>query len=43
MRRTHSHLVLVSDGARPLGVATLDDVLSAVVGAPVSASAKSAS
>lgn len=43
MRRTHSHVVLVSDGSRPLGVATLEDVLSAVVGAPVSESARSAS
>jgi CBS domain containing-hemolysin-like protein len=32
MRRTHSHLVLVSDGTTPLGVATLEDVLTAVVG-----------
>jgi CBS domain containing-hemolysin-like protein len=43
MRRTHSHLVLVSDGSRPLGIATLEDVLSAVVGTPVSESARSAS
>lgn len=34
MRRERSHLVLVSDGTRPLGVVTLDDVLSAVVGSP---------
>jgi CBS domain containing-hemolysin-like protein len=33
MRRERSHLVLVRDGARPAGVVTLDDVLSAVVGA----------
>jgi CBS domain containing-hemolysin-like protein len=32
MRRERSHLVLVRDGARPSGVVTLDDVLSAVVG-----------
>lgn len=32
MRRDRSHLVLVADGDRPLGVATLDDVLAAVVG-----------
>ena len=34
MRRSHSHLVLVSDGTVPLGVATLEDVLGAVVGGP---------
>jgi CBS domain containing-hemolysin-like protein len=34
MRRDRSHLVLVSDGTSPLGVVTLDDVLSAVVGTP---------
>jgi CBS domain containing-hemolysin-like protein len=32
MRRERSHLVLVREGARPSGVVTLDDVLSAVVG-----------
>ncbi|HEX7746242.1 MAG TPA: hemolysin family protein [Micromonosporaceae bacterium] len=32
MRRERRHMVLVSDGRRPLGVATLDDVLTAVVG-----------
>jgi CBS domain containing-hemolysin-like protein len=30
--------VLVSDGRRPLGIVTLDDVLHAVVGEPVPAS-----
>jgi CBS domain containing-hemolysin-like protein len=34
MRRERSHLALISDGTRPLGVVTLDDVLSAVVGTP---------
>jgi CBS domain containing-hemolysin-like protein len=34
MRRERSHLVLVREGASPLGVVTLDDVLSAVVGTP---------
>jgi CBS domain containing-hemolysin-like protein len=34
MRRTHSHVVLVSDGSAPLGVATLEDVLTAMVGGP---------
>jgi CBS domain containing-hemolysin-like protein len=33
MRRERQHMVLVSDGRAPLGVVTLDDVLSAVVGA----------
>jgi CBS domain containing-hemolysin-like protein len=32
MRRERRHMVLVSDGVRPLGVVTLDDVLTAVVG-----------
>lgn len=32
MRRDRRHLVLVSDGRRPLGVIALDDVLHAVVG-----------
>ncbi|MEU5788442.1 hemolysin family protein [Micromonospora purpureochromogenes] len=32
MRRERRHMVLVSDGRRPLGVVTLDDVLTAVVG-----------
>jgi CBS domain containing-hemolysin-like protein len=32
MRRERRHIVLVSDGRRPLGVVTLDDVLNAVVG-----------
>jgi CBS domain containing-hemolysin-like protein len=35
MRRERRHIVLVSDGHRPLGIVTLDDVLNAVVGAPV--------
>jgi CBS domain containing-hemolysin-like protein len=39
MRRSHSHLVLVSDGTAPLGVATLEDVLGAVVGHPTAAPA----
>ncbi|GGK94832.1 hemolysin family protein [Mangrovihabitans endophyticus] len=34
MRRDRRHIVLVSDGRRPLGVITLDDVLHAVVGEP---------
>jgi CBS domain containing-hemolysin-like protein len=32
MRRERRHMVLVSDGTTPLGVVTLDDVLTAVVG-----------
>lgn len=32
MRRARRHIVLVSDGRAPLGVVTLDDVLTAVVG-----------
>ncbi|MGK5737625.1 hemolysin family protein [Micromonospora sp. URMC 103] len=32
MRRERRHMVLVSDGRRPLGVVTLDDVLMAIVG-----------
>jgi CBS domain containing-hemolysin-like protein len=35
MRRERQHIVLVSDGRVPLGVVTLDDVLTAVVGEPV--------
>jgi CBS domain containing-hemolysin-like protein len=34
MRRDKLHIVLVSDGRRPLGVITLDDVIHAVVGEP---------
>jgi len=34
MRRERRHMVLVSDGRSPLGVVTLDDVLTAVVGRP---------
>ena len=34
MRRDRRHILLVSDGPRPLGVVTLDDVLHAVVGEP---------
>jgi len=36
MRREQRHIVLVSEGRAPLGVVTLDDVLNAVVGEPVS-------
>jgi CBS domain containing-hemolysin-like protein len=36
MRRERRHIVLVSDGRAPLGVVTLDDVLNAVVGEPIS-------
>lgn len=35
MRRERRHIVLVSDGRRPLGIVSLDDVLNAVVGEPV--------
>jgi CBS domain containing-hemolysin-like protein len=35
MRRERRHLVLVSGGRTPLGVVSLDDVLNAVVGKPV--------
>ena len=38
MRRDRLHIVLVSDGRRPLGVITLDDVIHAVVGEPAHAS-----
>jgi CBS domain containing-hemolysin-like protein len=38
MRRERRHIVLVSDGRRPMGIVTLDDVLNAVVGQPVPAS-----
>jgi CBS domain containing-hemolysin-like protein len=34
MRRDRLHIVLVSDGRRPLGLITLDDVIHAVVGEP---------
>jgi magnesium and cobalt exporter, CNNM family len=34
MRRDNLHIALVSDGSRPLGVITLDDVIHAVVGEP---------
>jgi CBS domain containing-hemolysin-like protein len=34
MRRDRLHIMLVSDGRRPLGVIALDDVLHAVVGEP---------
>lgn len=37
MRRESRHIVLVSDGRLPLGVVTLDDVLTAVVGQSVDA------
>ncbi|BCJ53176.1 membrane protein [Actinoplanes sp. NBRC 14428] len=36
MRRDRRHIVLVSDGRRPLGVIALDDVLHAVIGEPTS-------
>ena len=39
MRRDRLHIVLVSDGKRPLGVLTLDDVVHAVVGEPTHANA----
>jgi CBS domain containing-hemolysin-like protein len=39
MRRDRRHILLVSDGRRPLGVITLDDVLHAVVGEPGHATA----
>jgi CBS domain containing-hemolysin-like protein len=39
MRRDRRHILLVSDGRRPLGVVTLDDVLHAVVGEPAHATA----
>ena len=39
MRRDRRHILLVSDGRRPLGVITLDDVLHAVVGEPAHAAA----
>ncbi len=32
MRRNRSHIVLVSDDQRPLGIVTMADVLAAVVG-----------
>ena len=40
MRRDRLHIVLVSDGQRPLGVITLDDVIHAVVGEPAHATAQ---
>ncbi|WP_430779670.1 hemolysin family protein [Actinoplanes sp. G11-F43] len=40
MRRDRLHIVLVSDGRRPLGVITLDDVLHAVIGEPAQAVAR---
>jgi len=42
MRRDRRHILLVSDGRRPLGVITLDDVLHAVVGEPAHAAAPAA-
>jgi CBS domain containing-hemolysin-like protein len=42
MRRERRHIVLVSDGRRPLGIVTLDDVLNAVVGEPVPTSSPAA-
>jgi CBS domain containing-hemolysin-like protein len=38
MRRDRRHIVMVSDGRRPLGVLTMDDVLDAVVGGTPSVS-----
>jgi CBS domain containing-hemolysin-like protein len=32
MRRERRHMVLVSDGRSPVGIVTLQDVLTAVVG-----------
>lgn len=40
MRRERRHIVLVSDGRVPLGVVTLDDVLTAIVGFDRPAAAK---
>ena len=40
MRRERRHIVLVSDGRTPIGVVTLDDVLTAVVGFDRPASAE---
>jgi CBS domain containing-hemolysin-like protein len=42
MRRDRRHILLVSDGRRPLGVITLDDVLHAVVGEPATRPAEAA-
>ncbi|WP_436524998.1 hemolysin family protein [Actinoplanes sp. HUAS TT8] len=42
MRRDRLHIVLVSDGRRPLGVITLDDVLHAVIGEPAHATVHAA-
>ena len=42
MRRDRLHIVLVSDGRRPLGVITLDDVLHAVIGEPAHATVQAA-
>ncbi|MEV6634406.1 hemolysin family protein [Actinoplanes sp. NPDC051470] len=42
MRRDRRHILLVSDGRRPLGVVTLDDVLHAVVGEPAHATTPAA-
>jgi len=42
MRRDRRHILLVSDGRRPLGVITLDDVLHAVVGEPAAAVSRTA-
>jgi CBS domain containing-hemolysin-like protein len=40
MRRDRLHIVLVSDGRRPLGVITLDDVIHAVIGEPAHTTAQ---
>jgi magnesium and cobalt exporter, CNNM family len=42
MRRDRLHIVLVSDGRRPLGVVTLDDLVHAVVGEPAHGSVPAA-
>jgi CBS domain containing-hemolysin-like protein len=42
MRRERRHMVLVSDGRAPLGVVTLDDVLTAVVGRPAASTGTAA-
>ncbi len=42
MRRARAHIVLVTEGRQPLGVVTLDDVLSAVVGGSTPTVASSA-
>jgi CBS domain containing-hemolysin-like protein len=41
MRRERRHMVLVSDGRAPLGVVTLDDILTAVVGRSIAVDGRS--